>query len=210
MPKWSVQELKSLAWEVADQFGLDHELFLRQIGRESNWNWRALGAKGEVGLAQLMPETARWLGVKDPWDPVQNLEGAASYMAMLIKRYGRYDLALAAYNAGPGSVDQRLDQIFTWPTVKQYVNDIMNTLGMPSGPPQVAQPPAPAPAPKPEETQQAAQPKQEPAPKSSTRPWEPEERDKLFPPELGTDQARIISREEYNRLLGPQPIRGDK
>lgn len=64
---------------------------------------RAVSPKGAIGLAQLMPATARMLGV-DPWDPVQNLEGGARYLAAQYRRFGSWRLALAAYNAGPAAV----------------------------------------------------------------------------------------------------------
>lgn len=64
---------------------------------------RAVSPKGAIGLAQLMPSTARMLGV-DPWDPVQNIEGGARYLAAQYRRFGSWRLALAAYNAGPEAV----------------------------------------------------------------------------------------------------------
>lgn len=71
--------------------------------RESNWNAGAKSHKGALGLAQLMPGTARLLGV-DPHDPAQNLEGGARYLATQYEEFRDWKLALAAYNAGPGAV----------------------------------------------------------------------------------------------------------
>ena len=79
-------------------------LFLALIERESGWNPRAVSPKGAQGLGQLMPATARDLGVSDPFDPAQNLDGAARYFAAQLARFGDVALALAAYNAGPEAV----------------------------------------------------------------------------------------------------------
>ena len=79
-------------------------LFLSLIERESGWNPRAISPKGAQGLGQLMPDTARDLGVSDPFDPAQNLDGAARYFAAQLARFGDVALALAAYNAGPEAV----------------------------------------------------------------------------------------------------------
>lgn len=79
------------------------ELFLRLVRQESGWNPRAVSSKGAIGLAQLMPQTARLLRV-DPRDPVQNLQGGARYLRMMYDEFGSWRLALAAYNAGPEAV----------------------------------------------------------------------------------------------------------
>jgi soluble lytic murein transglycosylase-like protein len=75
------------------------------VRQESGWNPTARSHKGAIGLAQLMPGTARQLGV-DPHDPEQNLRGGARYLAAQYRRFGSWRLALAAYNAGPGAVEK--------------------------------------------------------------------------------------------------------
>jgi soluble lytic murein transglycosylase-like protein len=77
------------------------------IQAESDFDRRALSAKGAMGLMQLMPETARELGVSDPWDPDQNIDGGTRYLRQLLDRFGG-DLAhaLAGYNAGPSAVER--------------------------------------------------------------------------------------------------------
>lgn len=93
-----------LAKEVARRHGVPEDLFLRLVQQESGWNPGAVSPKGATGLAQLMPDTARLLGV-DITDPQENLEGGARYLAMMYDRFGSWKLALAAYNAGPEAVE---------------------------------------------------------------------------------------------------------
>lgn len=88
---------------VAKKHGIPEHLFLRLVQQESGWNPRARSPKGAMGLAQLMPATAAYLGV-NPADPHQNLEGGARYLRMMYNRFGNWRLALAAYNAGPEAV----------------------------------------------------------------------------------------------------------
>ncbi|MEE4119979.1 MAG: lytic transglycosylase domain-containing protein [Paracoccaceae bacterium] len=90
---------------AARRHGIPEDLFLRLVQQESGWNPSAISSKGAVGLAQLMPATARQLRV-DPRDPDQNLDGGARYLRMMYDRFGSWRLALAAYNAGPGAVER--------------------------------------------------------------------------------------------------------
>ena len=86
--------------------GLDPVLLKSMAAEESNFNPRAVSPKGAGGLMQLMPRTAEWLGVKDFFSPVENVEGGALYVRTLLERYGgNLAKALAAYNAGPAKVD---------------------------------------------------------------------------------------------------------
>ena len=94
-----------LARAAAARHSVPADLFLRLVQQESGWNNNARSSKGAIGLAQLMPETARRLGV-DPTDPVQNLEGGARYLRQQFNAFGTWRLALAAYNAGPRAVQQ--------------------------------------------------------------------------------------------------------
>ena len=80
-------------------------LYRANIEIESAYDPRALSGAGAIGLGQLMPDTARVLGV-DPHDPRQNLDGSARYLLMMLDRFGDSRLALAAYNAGPEAVDR--------------------------------------------------------------------------------------------------------
>ncbi len=91
----------------SDRFGLDPQLVRAVIHVESGEDPGAVSPKGAQGLMQLMPGTARDLGVTDAFRPQENVRGGISYLASLIERFrGRLDLALAAYNAGPGAVER--------------------------------------------------------------------------------------------------------
>lgn len=92
-----------MARAAARRHNIPEDLFLRLVHQESRWNPQAVSHAGARGLAQLMPDTARLLGV-DPDDPAQNLEGGARYLRMMHDRFGNWRLALAAYNAGPEAV----------------------------------------------------------------------------------------------------------
>jgi soluble lytic murein transglycosylase-like protein len=94
-----------VARDAARRHGVPEDLFLRLVQQESGWNNGAISSKGAIGLAQLMPGTAEQLGV-DPTDPEDNLEGGARYLRMQYNLFGTWPLALAAYNAGPGAVEE--------------------------------------------------------------------------------------------------------
>ena len=99
-------EFLNMAKAAARRNNIPEDLFLRLVQQESAWNPRARSHAGAMGLAQLMPGTARYLGVRDPWDPYQNLDGGARYLREQYETFGSWRLALAAYNAGPGAVEQ--------------------------------------------------------------------------------------------------------
>lgn len=98
------QNLIALITATAQRYGLPPDKFLAQLRAESNLDANAVSPKGAVGVAQLMPATAASLGV-DPRDPAQAVDAAGRYMRMNLDKFGgNYEMALAAYNWGPGNV----------------------------------------------------------------------------------------------------------
>lgn len=93
-----------LAWSYGPARGLDPALVAAVIAAESVGDARAVSPAGAQGLMQLMPSTAAGLGVADPFDARQNVEGGTRLLAGLLRQFGSVELALAAYNAGPGAV----------------------------------------------------------------------------------------------------------
>lgn len=111
---------------VATRQGVSPDLIRAVVRAESGGNPRAVSSKGALGLMQLMPGTARSLGV-DALNPVENLEGGVRYLRSLAAKYGDLDRTLAAYNAGPGAVD-RWHGVPPYPETRDYVQRIKKTL----------------------------------------------------------------------------------
>ena len=110
---------------AAQRNGVDPALLRNLVRAESGFNPRATSGAGAMGLAQLMPATATSLGVTDPYDPVQSLEGGARYLRQALDQFGGDPAkALAAYNAGPGAV-QKYGGVPPYAETQAYVQKIM-------------------------------------------------------------------------------------
>lgn len=118
-------EYLAVAKAAARKHAVPEDLFLRLVQQESGWNPSAVSHAGAKGLAQLMPGTARKLGV-DIHNPHQNLEGGARYLRMMYNRFGSWRLALAAYNAGPGAVEKHTG-IPPYAETRNYVRIILGS-----------------------------------------------------------------------------------
>ena len=111
--------------EVARVYNLDPKLLHAIAKVESNYNPRAVSPKGALGVMQLIPSTARLVGVSDPFDPRENIYGGARYLRYLLDKFGDLTLALAAYNAGPKAVEA-YGGIPPYPETQRYVRSVLS------------------------------------------------------------------------------------
>jgi soluble lytic murein transglycosylase-like protein len=118
-----------MAIRAAETHGIPKQLFFNLVTAESNWDPVIVSPRGAIGLAQLMPATAQELGV-DPWDALENLDGGARYLRQQYELFGTWELALAAYNAGPGAV-AKYDGIPPYAETEDYVKKIMKDVVIP-------------------------------------------------------------------------------
>ena len=119
----NAESFEDLVREHSQRQSLRPELVRAVIQVESGFDPRATSPKGAMGLMQLMPHTARSLGVLNAYDPAENIRGGTVYLRQLLDKFGSDHLALAAYNAGPGAVD-KYDGVPPYRETKEYVRKV--------------------------------------------------------------------------------------
>jgi len=119
------EQFEPLIREHAARHALRVELVRAVIQVESGYNPQARSPKGAMGLMQLMPATARQLGVRNAYDPAENIQGGCAYLRKLLDRYqGNEELALAAYNAGSNAVERHGNAVPPYRETRDYVNKV--------------------------------------------------------------------------------------
>ncbi len=119
------EDMDAIFEEAAAKFGISSRLIKAVAKTESNFNSEAVSHAGAIGVMQLMPGTASSLGVSDPYDARQNIMGGAKYLKANLDKFGDVTLALAAYNAGPGSVE-KYGGIPPYSETQNYVRKVLS------------------------------------------------------------------------------------
>ncbi len=128
----TTQSIAQALQHAGEKYGLPSQLLPALATTESGMNPDAVSSAGALGLMQLMPATANALGVQNPLDPLQSIEGAARYMHQLLQQFGQLPLAVAAYNAGPGAV-RAYGGIPPFKETQAYVQTVMQRMGAGKG-----------------------------------------------------------------------------
>jgi soluble lytic murein transglycosylase-like protein len=122
------EQIDALVQQNAQIWQVDPALIKSVIANESSFDANATSPVGAQGLMQLMPETAASLGVRNPYDPAQNVAGGTRYLRSLLDRFnGDTRLAVAAYNAGPGAVEKYGD-VPPYSETRNYVQNVLGSL----------------------------------------------------------------------------------
>ena len=131
--------IQALIQQAALKYGVDPSFALAVARQESGFQPGVVSSAGAIGVMQLMPRTAASLGVSDPYDPSQNVDGGVRLLSQLLEKYnGDPTLALAAYNAGPGAVD-KYGGVPPYAETQNYVQSILSKLGLGPGSPDTTQ-----------------------------------------------------------------------
>jgi soluble lytic murein transglycosylase len=125
-PFYSTDKYDDIITDASDQYGVDSRLVKAIIKAESDFNPRAVSGKGAMGLMQIMPENFQHLQIENPFDPRENIMGGTRYFKYLYDRFeGQLALSLAAYNAGPTTVDHYNKSIPPYRETEQYVERVL-------------------------------------------------------------------------------------
>ncbi|HBG48227.1 MAG TPA: lytic murein transglycosylase [Cyanobacteria bacterium UBA9971] len=122
-------EILNLIDKYSQKYNIDKNLVKAVVQQESGFNSKAVSSAGAMGLMQLMPSTAKGLGVRNPFDAEQNIAGGTKYLKNLINKYDSVKLGLAAYNAGSGAV-QKYGGVPPYKETQNYVKNILNNAGV--------------------------------------------------------------------------------
>lgn len=127
--KLAAEEISNIAQAIVqygERYGVDYRLLTSIIAIESSFRRDAISSSGAIGMGQLKPDTAKWLGVVNPFDPVDNIAGTARFLGWLVRKYnGNLEYALSAYYQGPGYVDRNGVSSVCLP----YLQKVNNALG---------------------------------------------------------------------------------
>ena len=122
--RYSTKKYDDIIANASQQYGVSFPLLKAIIKAESGFDPRAVSKKGAKGLMQIMPQNFKLLGIKDPFDPSQNIHAGARYFKQMYDRFGKLALSLAAYNAGPKAVE-RYKTVPPYEETEEYVKRVL-------------------------------------------------------------------------------------